>query len=103
MSVYYHVYCNMSSSKHLCLLTTCRCNGNNKIIYTRLHPTWWNRVFLEKLIVAKFVYVTERGPMETEHEGILCFLWYPLAFACQSEALVTDEVYHCQRPFDQNG
>jgi hypothetical protein len=41
--------------------------------------------------------------METGHEGILCFQWYPLACACQSEAHVTDEVYHCQRPFDQNG
>jgi hypothetical protein len=59
MSVYYYVYCNMSSSKHLCLLTTYRFNGN-KILYTRLHPTWWNRVFLEKLIVAKCIDVRKR-------------------------------------------
>ena len=102
MSVYCHVYFNMSSSRRLCLLTTCRCNGNIKIIYTRLHPTWWNRVCVKKLIVAKCIDVAEIGPMETGHEGIPCFLWCPLACAYQSDALVTDEVYHCHRPFDQN-
>lgn len=101
MSVYYHVYFNISS-KHLCYLTVCKCNGNCKIIYTRLHPSWCNRVLFEKLIVAKCIGVTGRGPMETGHDGILYFLLYPVACACQSEALVTDEVYHCQRLFDQN-
>jgi hypothetical protein len=47
----------------------CRYNGNNKIIYTRLHLTWWNRAFLETLIVAKCIDVTERGLMETGHWG----------------------------------